>query len=330
MNITIRVFTADDYEETVAVKNVCWPDFPSTADEWRHWDANRDPKHRCIRLVAEQNATIIAFAHALHQPWMFHPQKFTVNISVLPEQRHHGLGRALYAALLDGLKVHDPLVLRCEVREDWSDSLRFVHQLGFGEETRSWESRLDLATFDSAPFADAIQQVTAHGIVIKTWRELEHDPNRNRKLHALVTEVDKDVPTPDEITPVDFDTFVRASIEHPNVLPDGLLIALDGDEYVGMSQLWGSQAAHTLENGLTGVLRSHRRKGIALALKIRNAIWAQQQGYPMIKTFNDSTNRPMLSINEMLGFQKQPAWINLVNMLGEEQYATTDTVLQAG
>jgi GNAT superfamily N-acetyltransferase len=330
MSYTIRPFTADDYEQTVAVKNVCWPDFPSTPDEWRHWDAHRDPKCQCIRLVAERDGMIVGFTHAMHQPWMYHPQKFFANVSVLPEQRRQGIGGALYAALLDAIAPFEPLALRGEAREDWADSLRFLHRLGFREETRSWESRLDLATFDPAPYAEVERQVAAHGIVIRTWRELQSDPDRNRKLYDLVTDVDRDVPSPDEITAVDFDSFVRGSIDHPNLLPDALLIALDGDEYVGLSQLWSSQASPTVDNGMTGVKRSHRRKGIALAMKVRNAIWAQQQGYPMIKTFNDSTNRPMLSINEMLGFQKQPAWINLVNVLGDETYATADTALQAG
>lgn len=330
MSDTIRPFTADDYEQTVAVKNICWPDFPTTADEWRHWDNSRDPKCTCIRLVAEQDGTIIGYTSAVHQPWMYHPQKLFVSVSVLPEQRRRGVGGALYAALLDVLAPLEPLVLRSEAREDWGHSLRFAQARGFAEETRSWESRLDLTTFDPAPYAEVEQQVAAHGVVIKTWHELEGDPDRNRKLYDLVTEIDRDVPTPDEVTPMDFGAFVRGSIENPNLLPDALLVALDGDAFVGMSQLWGSQAARTVDNGLTGVKRSHRRKGIALAMKVRNAIWAQQQGYPQIKTFNDSTNRPMLSINEMLGFGKQPAWINLVNVLGEEIYATADSALHAG
>jgi hypothetical protein len=32
-------------------------------------------------------------------------------------------------------------------------------------------------------------------------------------------------------------------------------------------------------------------------------------GVDHIKTWNDQKNRPMLSINEAMGFEKQPAWI---------------------
>ncbi len=57
-------------------------------------------------------------------------------------------------------------------------------------------------------------------------------------------------------------------------------MAVDGDEYVGMSNLWDDRASDALYTGLTGVKRSHRRRGIATALKVRAIAYARAHRSP--------------------------------------------------
>ena len=85
-----------------------------------------------------------------------------------------------------------------------------------------------------------------------------------------------------------------------------------------MSNLWSTPAMNEIYTGFTGVKRSHRRMGIALALKLRGIAYAKAHGHPVIRTNNDSTNKAMLSINERLGFVKQPAWITFIKTLKDE------------
>ena len=100
------------------------------------------------------------------------------------------------------------------------------------------------------------------------------------------------------------------SVALPTALHDAFFIAGDGAEYVGMTALYQHPGeADVLYQGLTGVARSHRGRGIALALKLNGIRYARERRYRQIRTDNDATNVPMLSINVALGFRRRPAWI---------------------
>ena len=321
--VQIREFDDSDadYETWCAICNAVDPDHSRTAAEMKHWDSQRETRiqyGKWFGLVDDVAVGVVEYSQMM---WAYHPQKFYAYLGVMPERQGAGIGRRLFDHLMEAIAPMDPISLRCDIRADWRRSERFVADRGFKEDFRSWESRLDVTAFDPAPFAHLRDKPLAHGIVIKPVGEwLAEDPEFVRNLWEMDTEATQDIPSPEPITPLCFETYSKMIFDNPNFLPDGFFVAANGEtgEYAGLSALWKRKSDDHLDTGFTGVRRKYRRMGIAMALKLRVIEYARSVGCPVIRTDNATVNRPMLSINEALGFEKQPVWISLAKTMKEE------------
>jgi RimJ/RimL family protein N-acetyltransferase len=139
------------------------------------------------------------------------------------------------------------------------------------------------------------------------------DPVVWRKLYEMWLDVRHDMPIPpgEVRTAVPFEQW-RGQLDVPSLYPAAFFIALDGDRFVGTSQLFRSPEPEELRTGLTGTVRTHRRRGIALALKIHALTFARQMGFKRTITENSAENVGMLAINQQLGFVRNPAWVRYV------------------
>ena len=319
--ITIRPFETNDqdYRLAVNITNAVWPEYPDTVDEWKESDEKRSKLLKRGRFFAEIDGKPVGFASYGQSLWINHPGKLFVGVEVLPEFRRRGVGSALWEHLCSEIQQFDPLRLLAHTREDYEDGIRFAAKLGFEERMRDWESRLDPASLDLDEWSRYHRQVDEQGIEIRTVAELESDANRDRKLYELEWLIDRDVPSPEPPSKVPFEEFQKVW-ERTNLLPDAWFVAVDNGEYVGMTNLWTSQAnAKLLYVGLTGVTRSHRKRGIAMALKVRSVEFALQNGFNEIRTWNETNNQAMLGINNRLGFVRQPAHIEYVKVMRVER-----------
>lgn len=326
MTYPIRPFTTDDYEGVATVLNADTPEYPTTAGNIRDRDARRPERLTWLRLVAEEDGPSVAPAvagvvTATQMTWMYHPQKFFFDLNVYPRLVGEGVRAALYKAMLEALAPHDPIQLNTRAREDETDRLRFLEARGFVEYDRDWESRLDPARAELGEYNGLEPALREQGIVLRTLAELmESDPDYARKLFDLDWEASQDVPLEETVTRPSFDEYYAEHFESPNIMPDAYFVAVDeaSGDYAGVSNLWRSAAdPGELYTGFTGVKRAYRRRGIALALKLKAVAFAQTHGNPTIKTWNAQKNRPMLAINERLGFVKQPAWIAFRKKMNE-------------
>jgi GNAT superfamily N-acetyltransferase len=82
-----------------------------------------------------------------------------------------------------------------------------------------------------------------------------------------------------------------------------VVAAREGGRLVGVAGLLPHGAREgALEHAFTTVLPSHRRRGVALALKRACMSWAAGAGYRELVTWTQGGNDGMQAVNERAGF----------------------------
>lgn len=195
----------------------------------------------------------------------------------------------------------------------------FAEKRGSVENLRHLESRLEPGTFHLADWADHACRVAEQGIDIRSVVDLKTDPDRDRKLYELGWAIAQDIPSSEPSVRDSFEEFQKVW-QRPNRVQDAWSVALGQGEYVGMTEFWSKQTDLGLfEIGVTGVLRSHRRRGVAIALKLREIAFAQERGIREPRTWNASDNERILEVNRRLGFVNRPAHIAYVKEVRAER-----------
>ena len=232
------------------------------------------------------------------------------DIEVHPDHQHRGIGRALLERVetLAAERGVESLITNTEEHRD--RTIRFLEAAGYVEIDRDWRSTLDLDEFDRNAWSDAIARVTASGVQIVSAAELrETFPDWIDRLYELYVEVEGDMPVQIPIDSMPRDDF-EALMLGRKLLPDGYLVAVDGQDFVGLTQPDRVDGEpDVLAQEMTGVTASARGKGIATALKMAAAIWAKDAGYRSIRTYNSKSNAAMLAVNEKIGFVKDYGFI---------------------
>ena len=310
--LTIRPFTPDDYATYVDLANSAYRDYAWTVEEIAYFDKDWTPEgYFKRRVLAEEAGIAVGYCEVAHSRGQFVPENYNIDLVVRPDARRRGIGRALLDDAVTALTARRAHWIRNGVKESDAHSVAFANAIGAVELRRDWESRLDVASFDPAPFAAAPARAAAAGVRLTTLAELRtSDPDAVRKAWVLHQEVRMDVPSIDPSTPSPYERFEDEVLRAPYALPEAHFLAIRDGRYVGECSM-GKEGVDpsVIYQHLTAVLRDERGKGIAMALKLKTIEYARAAGIREIRTWNASVNRPMLAINEALGFAKQPAWI---------------------
>ncbi len=214
---------------------------------------------------------------------------------VLPEARRQGAGSALYEALSAHAQSLGLQHLWGRVFD--SEGLRFALSRGFEEFGREIESVLTITSPPAAVPPPPGVDITSLG----------DRPDLAPAAHAIDAEAVPDIPTGAELAAGPYETWRATNLEGPSALPHACTVALAGSEVVGYAALLARRAEPgTAEHQLTAVRRAWRGRGIATALKSAQIVWAAENGFERLVTYNDEANGAMRGINAKLGYEPQP------------------------
>jgi mycothiol synthase len=272
-----RVQTDADFALCAAIKNIVQPAEPVTAAELRN------DTGATLFLVGELGYAVVKQASLVDCAF--------VGIRVLPQARRQGVGSALLGACSNQARALDLSSLYGRVDGEDTESLGFVQRRGFVEIGREIEQIRDLGAEQPREPPPGIELA-------------ELEPEHLSGVYAVAVDATPDMALDAEIEAAPYDRWLAEMSGRT------IHVAHEGDLVVGFATLAPLAARpEVLEHELTGVLRSHRRRGIAEALKRQQIAWATAAGYRQLVTYTQEGNEAMRGLNLKLGYLERLASI---------------------
>ena len=173
--------------------------------------------------------------------------------------------------------------------------------------TADWvRLELDPAAFDHQRFAPAVDRARSGGITFATLADLGDTDENRRRLYELNKTCSADIPNRGEFHT--WDEYRRLRLDVASFTPAGAVLALDGDRWVGMSVISDHAREGFAFQEMTGVIRSHRRRGLALAMKVIGIAFPQALGVRQVRTIMHPDNEPIIRLNRLIGYVDAGDW----------------------
>lgn len=301
MLFTIRPAREADYPQLLVILNADRPQ-PLTLEQFRGIDEHRPAHLKFQRFVAESpHGEILGYASA-GEDETAEPKHFVAGVRIAPAHRRQGWGRELLNAIADWARAQGARRLESSIDDKAEEAtLTAAERLGIVTEGHVLRSELALADWAPGGAWEAVVKAEAQGIRFTTLAELGTTEENLRHFHAYCAGMEEDVPgRSPHLLP--FEEWRVKRETDPTWDPSAILIALDGDEWAGISHM-EPQPDESWYTYLTAVSRTHRGRGLGLAIKVASVQLAKERSVPSLFTYNHAVNKPMLAVNARLGYQ---------------------------
>jgi mycothiol synthase len=311
MRLTYRPFewTDDDIESFIQIADAADPGSWSV-EEVREHQGTLKPGAFFRREFVEADGKRVGVTTCRHAELKDEVGAFHLGLILQPECREHGYLAPILRRMISVAENGGARSVIANAQDDCRESMETLRELGFELFMRLALSELDIERFDPSPFASTLLKVERQGITFRSVAELiAAGADWMPSYVELEYELSLDVPESESPQRKSVDELRRSVADNPDWHPQGRLVALDGKQWIGLSVLTPHPArSDAAEHGLTGVVRSHRRRGIATALKVAGIERARKAGFLFIETINEGNN-PMLQLNLGLGFRHVRAYL---------------------
>jgi RimJ/RimL family protein N-acetyltransferase len=309
--VSYRPATLDDAELASDLMSAAYPAMTHDPVMTRFRWENLRRGYEAGRFIAESHGTPVAFLAWLHGPWEKVPDRHSeVEVWLDRARLNQLLLEKMWAWIAERAVEQGCLVLLAYAAEDEPEMLAALATLGYTRERTEKVWALDLGKHgprlrqEAAAARDLMDRENIRLTTVAEWK----DEDKFRKLHRLNERTVQDVPHSLPIVPEQYDDFMKR-FESPDRRVDRWWIALDGDRPVAMSYLKFPPVRGTIWTGYTCTDSDYRGRGIARAVKLQSLAQGAELGATVVQTDNDSENAPMLHINERLGYERRPGWV---------------------
>lgn len=313
MNLHFRDF---DTETDFGLLAQFWlgycPERPYSPQEFMRKDAMRGAEFRYQRWVGEVSGKPICVLGLGDYHWAHRPGRVAFDWHMAAEDVEAALPRVLeqverYTADEAADEVN------AWTRDDHMPSNLLFETQGYRVAERIPMSALSPAEFDDRPYHESRRRLEAEGIRFTTAKALEDEGFDWLPLQYEASwEMVQDIPSPHPPTRISYEHFLTILSDLTMYPRQTLFIALHEGRIVGYSRLTPLAAAPSVwETGLSGTVRSHRRRGIISVLKAMAIATARENSVERIFTDNNDQN-PMYELNLRLGFQTLWTWVHWI------------------
>jgi len=316
-DLEIRPATLDDAAIAADIDTETHPEDPEDPQMTRHWWSIAAPDDVTDRRLALLDGAPVGYATREHPAWSKMPERFTsLGAELRPPARTAVRLDALYALVEDAARADATQKVTAWAWEYDQLALGVLNARGFREERRERFWELDLVKGReriTTMAAESRDRMRREGIRVLTLAQ-DNDPEKIEKLKRMSDEAEADVPTSEPFVPLEMREFMEW-FESPGLRPDRIWLAREGDDIIGISQLSYPPVRGVVSTDWTGMARRARGRGIARALKCETLMQAIGLGVDRVRTDNDSTNLPILHLNETMGYQRRPDMVQLLKAL---------------
>ena len=306
-DLELRPATLADAAFVADVNTARHPDDPEDRQMLRHqW--TMVTRHATVeRFIASLDRTDVGYAGRSHERWTSMPDRFgRIRFGIHPAAQTPLRVDALVAAMEERSAADGTTSVATWAWEDDPLMIGLLERRGYREERRERFWELDLVEGReriTRMAAESRARMTREGIRVLTLAA-DTDPRKFERLKRMSDEAEADVPTTVPHVILEMGEFMRW-FKSPALRQDRIWIAREGDAIVGTSMLAYPPERGVVATDWTGMARAARGRGIARALKSETLVQAIALGVERVRTDNDSTNAPILHINESMGYRRR-------------------------
>ncbi len=269
MTFSIRPVEPTDLAAWIGLSNACryWK---LDRDSLRFEDGLRSPGEPFLRLGAYTDkgdlaGTAEAFVGEYGERWKDRARGF---VSVAPRYRRQGLGTRLLAEVEEFAFRAAAKWVEGETREtDLPAVSPLLRPRGYRELEVYKTSRQEPARVDVHALEALHDRLRRQGIDMISFQDVD-STNARDSLYRCAMAIHRDMPHEAHVEWEDPSsaTYLSLMFSNPLGLADAIFVARDKEEIVGLTYLV-RRPGGDVEVGDTGVLRSHRRRGIGRGLE---------------------------------------------------------------